>query len=58
MLFYIKGENNHEADALSRLSISDKVDIQEIMLNHPPDDPYFPANNIYPLEIGNIFHHQ
>ena len=49
---YIKGHNNVEADALSRLPMNLKA--TEAMLNHPPMDPQNPLINKNPLDLQYI----
>ena len=56
VLNYIKGHKNFEADALSRLPIAD--DNIEVMLNHPPVDPYNPLFNKNPMDLSFIKHYQ
>ena len=56
ILNYIKGHKNIEADALSRLPIAQ--DNMEIMLNHPPSDPYNPLLNKNPMDLSFIQHYQ
>ena len=56
ILNYIKGHKNIEADALSRLSITH--DNIEVMLIHPPQDPYNPLLNKNPMDLAFIQHYQ
>lgn len=56
ILKYIKGHKNTEANKLSRLS-DDNSPI-EVMLNHPPIDPYNPLLNKNPMYLTFIHHHQ
>ena len=52
----IKGHKNIEADALSQLPITNES--IEVMLNHPPIDPYNPLLNKNPMDLAFIHHYQ
>ena len=57
-LKYVKGQNNVEADALSRLpTVKDDNGI-EVMLNHPQMDDHNPLLNKYPLKLQLISKYQ
>ena len=56
ILNYIQGHKNIEADDLSRLPITH--DNIEVMLNHPPLDPYNPLLNKNPMDLAFIQHYQ
>ena len=51
---YFKEQNNHEADVISRLPMTEHEDSLEIMLNHPPMDAYNPLLNKYPHNLNLI----
>lgn len=53
-IVYIKGHKNIEADVLSCLTMTDKIDQLAVMLNHPPMDPFNPLLNKYPLNLEQI----
>ena len=53
---YIKGRNNVEADALSRLLMDENA--IEAVLNHPPLKPRNPLLNNNPLDLMFIKSHQ
>ena len=52
----IKGHNNVEADALSRLPMDEKA--TEVMLNHPPLESHSPLLNKNPLDLMFIKSYQ
>ena len=56
ILNYIKGHENTEADVLSRLPTDNST--IEVMLNHPPVDPYNLLLNKNPMDLTYIHHHQ
>ena len=56
ILNYIKGHKNIDADALSRLPITDES--IEVMLIHPPIDLYNPLLNKNPTDLAFIQHYQ
>ena len=56
MIKYIKGRNNVEADALSRLPMDENA--IEAVLNHPPLKPRNPLLNNNPLDLMFIKSHQ
>ena len=59
-LIYVKGENNIEADALSRLP-REEIETSkptESMLNHPPVIPNHPLYNQFPLDSQLIAQQQ
>ena len=53
---YVKGEDNLEVDALSRLTMD--AESHEKMLNHPPMDPNDPLMNKNPLDLKYIHEYQ
>ena len=52
IILYVKGQDNVEDDALSRLPMD--IQAHEITLNHPPVDPHNPLFNKHPLDSQYI----